>query len=213
MKSAQTLLIGDLRLDLASRRVFREAEEIELGRLSFDLFAALARAAPAALSSDDIVAQVWGSKVVSDETLKQRVSLLRRALGQDGSREYIQTVRGYGYRLATEPVPLDTPLDTAAAAHQATSAHGKDDSSQAKSTLAAPPARPASTRLLRAVLMALAILALLLAITVFGIVVRQVKRWNPDSFSTGYLLQSPAEAESSGPRVEGSDPVALAESV
>lgn len=192
MKPARILLIDDLRLDLAARRVFRDGEEIELGRLTFDLFAALARAAPAALSAHEIVARVWDSNVVTDETLQQRVSLLRRALGQGSSREYVQTVRGFGYRLATEPVPLDEPHSLA---NQAEPAPSGEDVSQAESKMASPgPTRTPGARLLRAVLIALAILALLLAITVLAIMVRQVKRWTPESFSTSYLLDPAADS-------------------
>ena len=187
MKPARILLIDDLRLDLAARRVFRDEEEIELGRLTFDLFAAVAQAAPAALSADEIVARVWDSKVVTDETLQQRVSLLRRALGQGSSREYVQTVRGFGYRLATEPVPFDEPHSPA---NQADSAPSGEDVSQAESKMASPgPTRTPGARLLRAVLITLAILALLLAITVLAMVVRKVKRWTPESFSTSVAVQ------------------------
>jgi len=179
VKSAQVLLIDDLRLDLATRRVFRDAVEIELGRLTFDLLAALARAAPAALSSHEIAAQVWDSRVVSDETLKQRVSLLRRALGQDSSREYVQTVHSFGYRLVTLPVPLDEP---GSSANRAPFARGGEDPSQARTQAASPrDASPPGARLLRALLLILAVLALILLITVLAMVVRQVKRWTPES--------------------------------
>jgi len=191
VKSPRVLLIDDLRLDLAARRVFRDAEEIELGRLTFDLFAALARAAPAALSTDQIVRQVWDSNVVTDENLQQRVSLLRRALGQGDRREYVQTVRGFGYRLATEPVPFDEPDSPA---NEAVPAPSVEDASQAEAKMVPPrPTRPFSSRLLRAVLITLAILALLLAITVLAIGVRQAKRWTPESFSTSYLPDAAAD--------------------
>lgn len=208
MKTARILLIDDLRLDLAARRVFRSADEIVLGRLTFDLFAALARAAPSALSADEIVARVWDSKVVTDETLQQRVSLLRRALGQDSSREYVQTVRGFGYRLATEPVPLDEPDSPA---------HSEEDPEQAEKKRAVPqPASRPGARLLRAVLVTLAVLVLLLAVTVLAMVMRQVKRWTPESFSTGYLLAPGAGlrhwTESGGPPPGASaSPFTLAE--
>ena len=58
----------------------RDGTELSLGKLSFDLLDALIRAAPTALSSDEIVARVWSGDAVSDENIKQRVSLLRRAL-------------------------------------------------------------------------------------------------------------------------------------
>lgn len=183
----EILQIDDLRLDLAARRVFRDEQEIELGRLTFDLFAALARAAPRALSTDDIVDQVWQAESVSDETVQQRVSLLRRALAQDAGREYVQTVRGFGYRLATEARRLDE----------------RSQSSESASPETAVPAateRRRTPRWLRIALAALGILALLLILTVLAMVVRQVKRWSPESFSLQLTPRGEADSTWTGDR-------------
>ena len=72
---------------------------VVLGKLSFDLLEALVLAAPRALSNDEIVDRVWSEDVVTDENVKQRVSLLRRALAEGSDREYVETLRGFGYRL------------------------------------------------------------------------------------------------------------------
>jgi TolB-like protein len=58
------------------------------------------------VSKDELIARVWGDVVVSDETLMQRVRLLRQALGEDSqNRRYIASVRGRGYRLAAPVEP------------------------------------------------------------------------------------------------------------
>lgn len=152
MKSREIIALGDLQVDLGARRVSRDGVELQLGRLSFDLLEALIRASPSALSNEQIVAHVWSGDAVTDENIKQRVSLLRRALGQEAGREYVETLRGYGYRLAEEPRAL-TPLETGAPR---------------------PPAR--SNRLARRLLLVLAITSLLLLITVLAIAMRQLKR-------------------------------------
>ena len=90
MKKREIIELGDLEVDLEARRVSRGGEEIQLGRLSFELLEALIRAAPAALSTEEIVQAVWAGDIVTDETVKQRVSLLRRALGQGNGRENLQ---------------------------------------------------------------------------------------------------------------------------
>jgi len=60
------------------------------------------------VSKDDLIAEVWGDVIVSDETLMQRVRLLRQALGEDSQNpRYIAAVRGRGYRL-TAPVEAGT---------------------------------------------------------------------------------------------------------
>ncbi len=155
MQSPEILVLDDLQLDLAARRLSRAGEEIVLGKLSFELLAALVKAAPSALSSDDLIEQVWAGSAVSDETLQQRVSLLRRAMGQTTDRQYIETVRGFGYRLALEPVAAE------------------------RERLRGEPRGHALGGVLRTVLIVLAILVLLSLLAVLGTALRQVKRWQP----------------------------------
>jgi DNA-binding winged helix-turn-helix (wHTH) protein len=95
--------ISDLVIDLARQRVTRAAAEIALPKLSFDLLLVLIRAAPAVLSNDDLMAQVWPGLVVSPETVSRRVKLLRDALGDNPrAPRYVAGLRGRGYRLVPE---------------------------------------------------------------------------------------------------------------
>lgn len=96
-------------MDLDARRVTRRGgEELQLGKLSFDLLQALIQASPAALSTEDIIEKVWSGSSVTDENVQQRVSLLRRALSEGTDQEYIETLRGFGYRLGCAPFPLES---------------------------------------------------------------------------------------------------------
>jgi DNA-binding winged helix-turn-helix (wHTH) protein len=95
--------VSDLVIDLARQRVTRNAAEIALPKLSFDLLLVLVRAAPAVLSNDELMARVWPGLVVSPETVSRRVKLLRDALGDDPrAPRYIAGLRGRGYRLIPE---------------------------------------------------------------------------------------------------------------
>ncbi len=99
----QVYEISDLVIDLARQRVTRAAAEIALPKLSFDLLLVLIRAAPAVLSNNDLMTQVWPGLVVSPETVCRRVKLLRDALGDDPrAPRYIAGLRGRGYRLMPE---------------------------------------------------------------------------------------------------------------
>ena len=85
----------------------REGEEIALPKLSFELLLCLARHAPNVVSTDVLMDEVWGKVVVGEETVKQRVTLLRKALGDSTSDpRYIAVVRGRGYRLLADVSPL-----------------------------------------------------------------------------------------------------------
>lgn len=91
---------ADLTLDARQRAVFRDALRIPLPKLTYELLFALVDAAPALLSHDDLADRVWRGRLVTPETLNQRVLLLRRALGDDaGSPRYLRVVRGQGYQL------------------------------------------------------------------------------------------------------------------
>lgn len=90
---------ADLIIDAGTRQVFRNGEELAVPGLSFDLLAALIRAAPNVVSPDELMDQVWAGQVVSPETISQRVKLLRQALKDDPhDPRYIALVRGHGWR-------------------------------------------------------------------------------------------------------------------
>lgn len=102
------LRILDIVIDISSETVWRDEEVIDLPDLSFRLLRTLATRAPAMVSKDELIAEVWGDVIVSDETLMQRVRLLRQALGDDSQNpRYIAAVRGRGYRL-TAAVEAET---------------------------------------------------------------------------------------------------------
>lgn len=95
--------IGDLQIDVGAATVYRDGEELSLPPLSRRLLLVLARRAPDVAGTERLIAEVWQGAAVSDETLTQRIALLRRALSEDGRRPtYIRAVRGMGYRLIPE---------------------------------------------------------------------------------------------------------------
>jgi DNA-binding winged helix-turn-helix (wHTH) protein/tetratricopeptide (TPR) repeat protein len=110
--------IGDLEIDIHCQRVTQAGVPIELPVLSYKLLLELVHAAPAPLSIEQLMDQVWEGMVVNAETVTQRVKLLRDALGDDyRSPRYVEGLRGRGYRLAQIPlrvVPAPEPSAVAA---------------------------------------------------------------------------------------------------
>ena len=103
------LRVGDLLLDRGTRSVSRRGEAIELPRLSYRLFEVIVAAAPNVVTSDDLAREVWPDRVVSPETITQRVKLLRKAIGDDAKNpRYIGLVRGEGYRMLADVRPAET---------------------------------------------------------------------------------------------------------
>ena len=92
--------LADLDVDLATGTVWRDGKRLDLPELSFRLLAALISHAPGGAGKDELIREVWGDVVVGDETLAQRVRLLRQALNEDSQNpRFITSVRGRGYRL------------------------------------------------------------------------------------------------------------------
>jgi DNA-binding response OmpR family regulator len=93
---------GDLRIDLAARKVQRGAEEIRLTPIEFNLLVELASRAGEAVSHEALLTKVWGPEYRTEgHYLKVYVGRLRDKLEADpASPRLIETVRGVGYRLA-----------------------------------------------------------------------------------------------------------------
>ncbi|MCP3920816.1 MAG: response regulator transcription factor [bacterium] len=92
------LVLGELAIDTAARRVLARGEAIELTRVEFDVLATLARRPGAAVSRIDLAADVLDpEREGTERTLDVHVSRLRKKLGPLGS--YVTTVWGVGYRL------------------------------------------------------------------------------------------------------------------
>jgi len=93
--------VGDLNVDLTAREVRVAGREIALTRTEFDVLAALVRQPRRAFSRDQLIEQVWGPGWVGDPHLVDvHLGHVRRKLGDDAAAPvFVQTVRGYGYRL------------------------------------------------------------------------------------------------------------------
>ncbi|HZX25228.1 MAG TPA: winged helix-turn-helix domain-containing protein [Woeseiaceae bacterium] len=101
--------IGDLILDTDTRELRRGDTVLELTGLSYQLLLLLAERAPAVVSHDEIAERVWSGRIVSPETVTQRIKLLRQTLGDDARKpQYIALVRGHGYRLLPKVEPVDS---------------------------------------------------------------------------------------------------------
>ena len=91
--------VGELELDSRARRVRLGSHELELTPKEFDLLTALARDPGAVLSRRRLLEEVWETSWYgSTKTIDVHVAALRRKLGDP---DWIETVRGVGFRLRT----------------------------------------------------------------------------------------------------------------
>jgi DNA-binding winged helix-turn-helix (wHTH) protein len=97
--SASRYRIADIVVDPRQRRVTRAGQELALGKLTFELFVVLAERAPDVVSQEELAERVWCGRLVTPETVAQRVKMLRQALGDDAKQpRYLRVVRGHGYQ-------------------------------------------------------------------------------------------------------------------
>jgi DNA-binding winged helix-turn-helix (wHTH) protein len=92
---------GPFELDGRARQLRRDGEELSLSDRYLSVLLHLATHAETVVAKDELVRAGWGDLAVTDNSLEQAISALRRVLvpSPDG-QPYIETVPRQGYRLA-----------------------------------------------------------------------------------------------------------------
>src|SRR5512144_378766 len=92
-------LFGDHTLDADRRELRRGAEAISVEPQVFDLLIYLVENRDRVVSKDDLIASIWGGRVVSDSTLTSRINAARKAVGDSGgNQKLIRTIARKGLR-------------------------------------------------------------------------------------------------------------------
>jgi two-component system phosphate regulon response regulator PhoB len=100
--AAPTFEFGCLRVDREAHRVWVNNKEVELTALEFKLLATLHDRRNRVQTRGALLSDVWGIDAdITTRTVDTHVKRLREKLGAAG--EYIETVRGVGYRFADAP--------------------------------------------------------------------------------------------------------------
>lgn len=95
------LLVADLELDPGSRRCERAGSTIELTPREHSLLEVLMRADGDVVSKKDLVDHVWGLDFDGDHNVVEvYIGYLRKKIDQPHDLKLVQTVRGFGYRVA-----------------------------------------------------------------------------------------------------------------
>lgn len=94
--------IGDLRVDLEARRVFRGGNEIHLTPIEYRLLITLIKHAGKVLTHRFLLKEVWGpDNVYETHYLRVFMATLRRKIEDDSARPvFLLTEPGVGYRFA-----------------------------------------------------------------------------------------------------------------
>lgn len=100
--SEASIEFGVLRIDRQAHRVWVDAAEIELTALEFRLLVTLYDRRNRVQSRSALLDDVWGIQAdITTRTVDTHVKRLREKL--EGARDYVETVRGVGYRFVGSP--------------------------------------------------------------------------------------------------------------
>lgn len=110
---------GKYALDVDRHELRRCGEEIAIEPQVFDLLVYLLLNRERVVSRDDLIAGVWGGRIVSDSAVTTRINAARKAVGDTGAAQtVIRTVARKGVRFIAEvredaaiafPLPLSPP--------------------------------------------------------------------------------------------------------
>ncbi len=97
-------------LDVDRRELRRNSQSIALEPQVFDLLVYLVQNRDRVVSKDDLIASVWGGRIVSDSTLTSRINAARKAVGDSGEQQrLIRTIARKGVRFVGTVDDQDAP--------------------------------------------------------------------------------------------------------
>jgi len=105
--TSRELKVGELVLDVVSRRVTLKGEEIHFVPREFSLLEFLMRHPNQVFSAEALLDRVWASDTLaSPDTIRTYIKILRKKLGGEGKESFIRTVHGVGYKIES---PIESP--------------------------------------------------------------------------------------------------------
>jgi two-component system phosphate regulon response regulator PhoB len=97
------IIVGEMVFDPLGHRVSIANNSIDLGPTEYRLLQFFLTHQERVFSRDQILDYVWGGNVYLDErTVDVHIRRLRKAISVAGHENYVQTVRGAGYRFSTQ---------------------------------------------------------------------------------------------------------------
>ncbi len=102
-KANEQLQHGDISIDTAGHRVTIRGEEVHLGPTEYKILHFFMSNTGRVFSRNQLLDSVWGQQVVVEErTVDVHIRRLRKALAPYEVENYVQTVRGSGYRFSSK---------------------------------------------------------------------------------------------------------------
>ncbi len=103
----RTARFGKVDFDVSRDRLVVAGQRVRLDRPCMVILATLLGEAGQVVDKGRLLEAGWPGRVVHENSLAKAVGRLRLALGEDGAA--LETVHGYGYRLAADPIAIASP--------------------------------------------------------------------------------------------------------
>ncbi len=95
---SEVLIYRDIRIDLSKREVKIAQRLVELTKLEFDLLTTFLKYRTQVLTREFLLEEVWGD-LAQAGSVNVAIKRLKEKIDPDKSKNYIESVRGVGYRL------------------------------------------------------------------------------------------------------------------
>lgn len=102
MAPGEVLAFGPFQLDARSKRLLKDGEPVAIGSRQFDVLYLLVSKAGQILSKNLLIEAAWRDVAVTDNSLEQAISDLRRLLTLPDGRPCIETHARRGYRFVSD---------------------------------------------------------------------------------------------------------------
>jgi TolB-like protein len=104
---ARAQQVNPFRLDAKAEMLLRGAEPVALGRRAVALLRLLVERAGTPVSKEMLIEAAWPGLAIEESNLTVQIAALRRVFGeQPESANWIETLRGRGYRYVGAPIPI-----------------------------------------------------------------------------------------------------------
>ena len=87
---------GSVRLDATSRLLYKDDKQLSLQPKVIETLLVLVKNARTVVDKDTLISAVWQNVIIEEGGLRRNISLLRKALGEEG--RFIETLPKRGYR-------------------------------------------------------------------------------------------------------------------
>ncbi|WP_144394691.1 response regulator transcription factor [Pleionea sediminis] len=98
----QTIHVGDLMIDTASKRAMRQNRPLNLTSMSYSILEILAQAHPKVVTRSELARKLWGDDPTESDSLRSHIYQLRQAVDKPFPEPIIKTIHGVGFSLAVE---------------------------------------------------------------------------------------------------------------